>query len=59
VNSAAEADVFDIGKATKDELVAFALSEYGRMLNPETDIRTLRKEFMAYVNTLPGGEVLS
>jgi hypothetical protein len=60
VNSQAEADTFDIGKATKDELIAFAMTEYGRMLNHETDIRTLRKEFMAYVNTLPGGgETLS
>ncbi len=52
VNSAAEADVFDIGKATKDELVAFAFAEYGKMLNAEKDVRTLRKEFMDYVATL-------
>lgn len=50
VNSAAEADVFDIGKATKDELITFAMSEYSKMLDGSKDIRTLRKEFSEYVN---------
>lgn len=52
INSQAEADVFDIGKANKDELIAFAMSEYGKMLNAESDVRTLRKEFAAYVQAL-------
>ena len=59
VNSAAESDVFDIGKATKDELVAFAMSEYGKMLDSDKDVRTLRKEFMEYVRTLDNTEALS
>jgi hypothetical protein len=52
VNSAAEADAFDIGKCTKDELVTFAMGEYGVMLDIAKDIRTLRKEFMAQVDAL-------
>lgn len=52
LNSAAEADAFDIGKCTKDELVTFAMGEYGQMLDPTKDIRTLRKEFMAYIETI-------
>jgi hypothetical protein len=59
INSAADADVFDIGKATKDELVAFAFAEYGKMLDNTKDVRALRKEFMAYVETLDGKENLS
>lgn len=52
INSMAELDAFDVGKATKDELIAFAMSEYGKMLNPEMHLSTMRKEFMAYVQTL-------
>lgn len=33
---------FDLGKATADEIVAFAASEYGLMLNPESNLHTLR-----------------
>jgi hypothetical protein len=59
VNSAAEADVFDIGKATKDELIAFSMAEYGKMLDGAKDVRTLRKEFMEYLSTLDKHEGLS
>lgn len=52
INSAAEADMFDIGKCTKDELITFAMGEYGVMLDAAKDIRTLRKEFMAQVEAL-------
>lgn len=46
---------FDIGKATKDELVTFAAQEYSVTLSTGTDIRTLRKQ----VATLAGGGSLS
>ncbi len=61
INSAAEMDAFDIGKCTKDELVTFAMAEYGYALDPVKDIRTLRKEFMTYVATVdaPPAESLS
>lgn len=59
VNSAAEADAFDIGTASKDELVTFAIAEYGVMLDGAKDIRTLRKEFMAQVEALAGKESMS
>jgi hypothetical protein len=52
VNSMAEADAFDIGTASKDELVSFAIGEYGVMLDAAKDIRTLRKEFMSQVEAL-------
>lgn len=35
---------FDIDRASKDELIAFAANEYGAALDPATDIRTLRKK---------------
>jgi hypothetical protein len=35
---------FDIGRASKDELVTFAADEYGAVLSAATDIRTLRKQ---------------
>jgi len=34
---------FDVSKATKDELVAFAMNEFGAALDPTADIRSLRK----------------
>lgn len=43
-SSEPEPDVFDIGKATKDELVVFAMGTYGVSLAADTDIRTLRKQ---------------
>lgn len=39
----ADVEPFDVSKATKDELIAFAASEYGTELDAGTDIRTLRK----------------
>lgn len=59
VNSAADVDAFDIGKCTKDELVTFAMGEYGYVLDAAKDIRTLRKEFMAYVEAADKNEPLS
>lgn len=35
---------FDVSKATKDELIAFAMNEYGLALDASADIRTLRKK---------------
>lgn len=43
----AEAAPFDLGKATKDEIVAFAFTEFGAAFDPGTDIRTLRKQLAA------------
>ncbi len=39
-----EAEVFDIAKASKDELIAFAFDQYQEVLDPSTDVRTLRKK---------------
>jgi len=48
VNSAIddESKPFDIGAATKAELLEFALVEFGQDLDGKKDIRTLRKEIM-------------
>ena len=35
---------FDVNKASKDELIAFAANEYGADLDAGSDIRTLRKK---------------
>jgi hypothetical protein len=42
-----EPKTFDLGKATKDEIITFAFSEFGLVLDEGTDIRTLRKQVMA------------
>lgn len=39
-----EPEPFDIGKATKGELVDFAFNEFGAALDETADIRTLRKQ---------------
>ena len=38
---------FVISKATKEELVEFAATEFGTDLSTDTDIRTLRKQVLA------------
>jgi hypothetical protein len=45
-NSAAEADEFDVGRATKDEMIVFAMQQFGVSLTADTDIRTMRKQIM-------------
>lgn len=51
INSAPEEEEdlppFDIGKATKDEMVAFAYTEFGAVLDPTKPIRDLRREIQA------------
>ncbi len=60
VNSAAdEPELVDIGKLSKDDLVAYAITEHGFALDPSKDVRALRKELMAVVNATPQGEALS
>ena len=46
VNSQAEADEFDVGKATKDDLIVFAMEQFGAAIDPLTDIRTMRKKIV-------------
>jgi len=38
---------FDVGTATKDELIDFAATEYGRTLDRRKNVDTLRAEVMA------------
>lgn len=45
-NSREAEDVFDLGAATKDDILVFANENYGKVLDPQTDIRTLRKIVM-------------
>lgn len=42
IDSSADAPVFDIGKATKEDLVIFAMENYGAKLNPEQPLKELR-----------------
>lgn len=37
---------FDVSKATKEELLSFAMNEYGAALDVTADLRTLRKKVM-------------
>jgi len=60
VDSSAEAPEFDVAKATKDEIIAFAFTEFGTVLSEDTDIRTLRKQLMAASErAAPAAESLS
>lgn len=49
MNSASDDEVapVDIGKLTKDQLVSYALAEFGLRLKADADIRTMRKAIMA------------
>ena len=46
VNTQEAADEFDLGSASKEDIVLFALQQYGATLDPGQDIRTLRKAVM-------------
>lgn len=46
INSMAEADEFDVGKASKDDLIVFAMEQFGHALDPSVDIRTMRKKIV-------------
>lgn len=59
VNSQESSDTFDIGKATKDELIVFAASEMGLMLDDKDDIVTIRKKIMAAANAQPAEDSLA
>lgn len=41
-----DAQPFDVAKATKEELLAFAMNEYGAALDVAADVRSLRKKVM-------------
>jgi hypothetical protein len=44
VNTQEAANEFDLGSASKEDIVTFAFEEYGAVLEPTQDIRKLRKE---------------
>ncbi len=44
VSESTEQPPFDLGKCTKDELVAFMEEEYGYTMDPEGNLHTLRAE---------------
>lgn len=46
VNSADMSAEFDIGAASKEDIVTFAFEQYGVVLEATRDIRTLRKEVL-------------
>lgn len=47
----AEAGTFVISTATKDELIDFAMTDYGKTLDPRKDINMLRAEVQALVSS--------
>lgn len=47
VNSKAEADMFDVGTADKDELIIFAMEEFGQALDPKLELKAMRKKIVA------------
>jgi len=46
VNSRGAEDSFDLGAATKEDIITFAFEQYGSVLDGSKDIRVLRKEVM-------------
>lgn len=55
VDSSAQ-EPFDIGKASRDELIVFASSELGMMLPDGLDAPEMRKRIMAYAQTMGNGQ---
>lgn len=56
VMEAPKEEVFVVGTATKDELIAFAEMEYGYTLNPNKPVEQLREEFAKYVKVFNGDQ---
>ncbi len=52
-------EIFDIGSASKPDLVAFAMKEFNTPLNESSDIRTLRKQVQALHERATSGDNLS
>jgi hypothetical protein len=44
INSAAEEEVFDLGVATREDLMSFALEQFGVVIDPAKSLATMRKE---------------
>lgn len=59
VNSQAENDAFDVGKATADELVVFANEQFGMILDPAEPLPVLRKRIMARAEAGSAGDDLA
>lgn len=59
VNSQEDVAPFDVGTATKEELIAFAQTEYDLELSSNTDIRTLRKRVADAAQRAAGDDSLS
>ena len=50
-----EEEVFDIGTATKEEILDFALAEYGQQLNEKAPVHILRGQLNKLVQAMSGG----
>ena len=46
---------FDVGTASKDDLIAFAFNEFGLTLNPNTPVHAMRRQVVAAANAANGG----
>lgn len=56
INSAVQSDddaPFDIAKATKDELIAYALEEHGTTIDPEQHLNKIRADVARLAGLLP------
>lgn len=51
-------DAFDIGKATKEELIAFALMEFGKEMDPSMHLATMRSKVSQMAKAAQGNEDL-
>ena len=52
-----EPEPFNLSEATADEIVSFALEEFGAALDPDTPIKKLREQCFNLANLPDGGDV--
>lgn len=56
VMEAPKEEVFVLGSASKDDIIAFADMEYGYTLNPNDSVEVLREKFAKYLKVTQGAE---
>ena len=56
VMEAPKDEVFVLGTASKEEIIAFADMEYGYTLNPNDSVEVLREKFAKYLKVTQGAE---
>jgi hypothetical protein len=56
LNSLENAPTFDVGTATRDDLIVFAMEEYGQVLKETTPLSTMRKQVLKFAENAAAAE---